>query len=89
MDLGIDRIVRDTFHSSLELAHGIPAELDLGEFDSRSTVETFRDHDIQRLIRQHEIAHDTDRMAEEAKHWTREQEETFAEDERNAAGEVR
>ena len=89
MDLGITHIVRDTFHSSLELAQGIMTELGLGEFDSRHTVETFRDRDTERLLRQRGIAHDTDRMAEEAKHWTRELEEMFAEDERTSAGEGR
>ena len=86
MDLGIDRIVRDTFHSSLELAQGVLVELGLGEFESRHTVETFRDHDTARLIAQHGIAHDTDRMIEETRHWTRELEEMFAEDERDTAG---
>ena len=89
MDLGIDRIVRDTFHSSLELARGILMELGLGDFECRHTVDTFRDHDTARLIQQHEIAHDTDRMIEEAKHWTRELEEMFAEDERETAGKRR
>ena len=84
MDLGIDHIVRDTFHSSLELAQGVMMELGLGDFESRQTVETFRDHDTARLIAQHGIAHDTDRMIEETRHWTRELEEMFAEDEREA-----
>ena len=60
-------------------------DLGLGAFESRHTVDTFRGHDTARLIQQHEIAHDTNRMAEEAKHWTRELEEMFAEDEREAA----
>ena len=85
MDLGITHIVRDTFHSSLELAYGVLMDLGLGAFESRHTVDTFRGHDTARLIQQHEIAHDTNRMAEEAKHWTRELEEMFAEDEREAA----
>ncbi len=84
MNLGIDRIVRDTFHSSLELAQGILMELGLGDLESRQTVETFRDHDTARLIAQHGIAHDTDRMIEETRHWTRELEEMFAEDDREA-----
>ena len=84
MDLGIDRIVRDTFHSSLELAQEILVELGLGGFESRQTVETFRDHDTARLIAQHGIAHDAERMIEETKHWTRELEEMFAQDEREA-----
>lgn len=87
MDLGITHIVRDTFHSSLELARAILKELGLDDFESRRTVDTFRDHDTERLLRQHAIAHDTDRMAEEARHWTRELEEMFAEDERNVAEE--
>ena len=84
MDLGITHIVRDTFHSSLELAQEILVELGLGDFESRKTVETFRDHDTARLIAQHGIAHDTDRMIEETRHWTRELEEMFAEDDREA-----
>ncbi len=89
MDLGIRHIVRDTFHSSLELARAILTELGLDAFESQRTVNTFRDHDTERLLRQHAIAHDTDRMAEEARHWTRELEEMFAEDERNATEEGR
>ena len=84
MDLGITHIVRDTFHSSLEIAYGILTELGLGDSESRHTVDTFREHDTSRLIQQHEIAHDTDRLVEEAKHWTRELEEMFAEDERTS-----
>ncbi len=84
MDLGIDHVVRDTFHSSLELAREVLMELGLGDFESRRTVETFREHDTARLMRQRGISHDVDRMAEEARHWTRELEEMFAEDERSA-----
>ena len=82
MDLGITHIVRDTFHSSLDLTYRILMELGLGDFESRHTVDTFRDHDTARLIQQHEFAHDIDRMAEETRHWTRELEEMFAQDER-------
>ena len=84
MDLGIAHVVRDTFHSSLELAHGVLMELGLGDFESRHTVDTFREHDTARLIQQHEIAHDIDRMAEETRHWTRELEEMFVQDERES-----
>ena len=84
MDLGITRIVRDTFHSSLELACGLLMELGLGDHESRRTVDTFRDHDTARLIQQHEIAHDPARLVEEARQWTRELEEMFVEDEREA-----
>ena len=89
MDLGITHIVRDTFHSSLEIAYGALMELGLGDSESRHTVDTFREHDTSRLIQQHEIAHGTDRLVEEAKQWTRELEEMFAEDERSAGGEGR
>ena len=89
MDLGIIHIVRDTFHSSLELAYGLLKELGLGDSESRHTVDTFREHDTSRLIQQHAIAHDTDRLVEEAKHWTRELEEMFAEDERTSGSKQR
>ena len=84
MELGIAHVVRDTFHSSLELARGVLVELGLGDFESRRTVDTFREHDTARLMQQRGISHDIDRMAEEARHWTRELEEMFAEDERSA-----
>ena len=89
MDLDITHIVRDTFHSSLELAYGVLTDLGLGDFESRHTVDTFREHDTSRLIQQHEIAHDPDRLVEDAKHWTRELEEMFAEDDRTSGSKQR
>ncbi len=84
MDLGIAHIVRDTFYSSLEMSYGILVGLGLSESESLHTVDTFRDADERRLIAQHEIADDPERMAKEAEHWSRELEDLFAQDERDS-----
>ncbi len=85
MDLGIVHVERDTFHSSLEMSYGILTELGLGDFDSRRTVDAFRDHDTFRLQQQHEAGGDWDRVAEGAQDWASELEEIFVQDERDAA----
>ena len=84
MDLGIAHIVRDTFYSSLEMSYGILVGLGLSESESLHTVDTFRDADERRLIAQHEIADDPERMARETEHWSRELEDLFAQDERDS-----
>ena len=43
-------------------------------------METSRDHDVERLFRQREMAGDTQRMAEDNKQWIKELEDMFNED---------
>jgi len=87
MDLGIDNVVRDTFHPSLEMAKIILTDLGLGSRESAKTVERFRDHDIERLHRQRPMAGDVQRMAEDHQNWVRELESMFDEDRKDAESE--
>ncbi len=84
MDLGIEHVVRDTFHSSLEMSEKILVELGLSESDSRNTVTTFRDHDVARLHKQRHMVGDMKKMSEDNKQWTKELEEMFNQDQRDA-----
>ena len=52
----------------------------LSKRESIRTVETSRDHDVERLFRQREMAGDTQRMAEDNKQWIKELEDMFNED---------
>ncbi|MBC6439341.1 MAG: cation:proton antiporter [Rhodospirillales bacterium] len=89
MELGITHITRDTFHSSLEMSHDILMALGFGDYESRRTVNTFRDHDVARLEHQHRMGQDAAASAEDSKAWTRELEEMFSQDEKEAAEERR
>tara|TARA_Y100001934_G_scaffold32408_1_gene36404 strand:+ start:16994 stop:17203 length:210 start_codon:yes stop_codon:yes gene_type:complete len=52
----------------------------LSKRESIRTVETSRDHDVERLFRQREMAGDMQRMAEDNKQWIKELEDMFNED---------
>jgi voltage-gated potassium channel Kch len=81
MDLGIENIVRDTFYSSLEMAHMTLRGLGFAEAEARRTVETFRDYDIERLYAHRDIHRDQEKMYRAAQDWAKELEELFAQDE--------
>lgn len=49
LELGVDRFVRETFASSLELAADVLSELGLPYSESREAVESFREHDDHML----------------------------------------
>ena len=81
MDLGIEDIVRDTFYSGLEMADMTLRGLGLSSSEARRAVETFRDHDIERLYAHHDIYRDDEKMAQAAQDWAKELEELFDQDE--------
>ena len=81
MDLGIEHIVRDTFYSGLEMADMTLRGLGLSSSEARRAVETFRDHDIDRLYAHHDIYRDEEKMMRATKDWALELEELFAQDE--------
>lgn len=62
MDRRVDGIVRDTFHSSLELSNlalrqlGVPAER------ASRAIQLFREHDERHLVATHPIRHDEDQL---------------------------
>jgi glutathione-regulated potassium-efflux system protein KefB len=57
MDLGVDGVVRETFHSSLELTSDVLQALGLDESSARERVGRFREHD-ERMLREQYLIHD-------------------------------
>jgi glutathione-regulated potassium-efflux system ancillary protein KefC/glutathione-regulated potassium-efflux system protein KefB len=80
MDLGVDRIVRETFFSSLELGEQVLRELGLSEWDAKDTAATFRRHDEEILQRQHAVYHDETRLIQTTQEAARELEGLFESD---------
>lgn len=70
MDLGVKMLVRETWHSSIELSAGILRELGLEERDVRHTVNTFRDFDEKSLLQQHAVYQDEEKLIQSAKQAT-------------------
>ena len=58
LDLGIKVLHRDTFYSSLKLSTEILIGLGFSREDAEQTVDTFRKHDEELLLRQHSIYQD-------------------------------
>jgi Kef-type K+ transport system membrane component KefB/voltage-gated potassium channel Kch len=80
MDLGVKLIERETFHSSLEIARQLLEGLGLSDTQARRAVETFRKHDVQRLMEAHEHHTDEERMLYLTKKSAEELEELFSQD---------
>ena len=83
MDPGIAHIVRNTFHSSLDMSCGVLVGLGPSESGGLCMMDTFRDVHERRLIARREVADGPERMAREAGHRSREPEGPFARDERD------
>lgn len=66
MDREVKAVVRETFHSSLELTREVLGRLDVPEAEIERTVETFRRHDEQLLYRQHAIYTDEKQLVQNA-----------------------
>lgn len=66
MDLGIEILYRDTFYSSLKLARAMLEGLGFPATEAERTVEMFRQHDEQLLLRQHAIYQDEQALIESA-----------------------
>ncbi len=80
MDRGIERIVRETFHSSLKLAEESLLALDLPGPHARQAVELFRLHDEKLLRDTHAIYQDDAQMIQTAKQAAVELRELFEAD---------
>ncbi len=80
MDLGVEVIQRETFLSSLDIARAVLEGLGLSHFDAEKAVETFRQHDEQRLRSSYEHHNDEEMMVMLAKKSAEELEELFAQD---------
>lgn len=82
MDIGVDKLIRETLLSSLELAHGILMELGYSPAEAQETVQMFRQHDEKLLARQHKIHEDEAQLIAASKAGAEELERLFGEDRR-------
>lgn len=80
MELGITRVFRDTFPSSLEMAHEMLVMLGYHPSRARQIVALFRQHDEERLKAQAAKFGDDAAIIEMAKRGSEELERLFAED---------
>jgi glutathione-regulated potassium-efflux system ancillary protein KefC/glutathione-regulated potassium-efflux system protein KefB len=82
MDIGVDKLIRETLLSSLELARDIFVELGYSPADAQETVRLFRQHDENLLARQHKIHEDEAQLIAASKAGAEELERLFGEDRR-------
>ena len=64
LDMGVKILFRDTFHSSLKLSTEVLKGLGIASDEAEHTVEMFRKHDEELLLRQHAIYQDEDALIE-------------------------
>jgi monovalent cation:proton antiporter-2 (CPA2) family protein len=80
MDRAIDGLVRDTFHSSLELGRMALTELGIEESAAAHAVALFRDHDEKTLLESHAIYRDEPRLIQSVRDAAEELESLFEAD---------
>jgi monovalent cation:proton antiporter-2 (CPA2) family protein len=80
MDLGVDRQIRETFLSSIELARDVLMAVGHTEAEANEAVRRFREHDEALLERQHKIYHDEAQLIAAARQGAEELERLFEED---------
>lgn len=80
MDIGVERLIRETFLSSLELARDVLVGLGYAEAEADEAVRRFRRHDEQLLAAQHKIHEDEAQLIAAAKQGAEELERLFEED---------
>ena len=80
MDLHIAGIVRETFHSSLDLSERVLARLGVPAATAARAIALFRAHDERTLDAMHELAGDERRLIESAQQAARELMELFESD---------
>ena len=80
MDLGITDFWRDTFYSSLKMSRATLEFLGFSRRESSEIVETFRQHDEQRLKDHHHMHKDEERLIYLTKQAAKELEDMFDQD---------
>ncbi|MDC7710821.1 monovalent cation:proton antiporter-2 (CPA2) family protein [Vogesella indigofera] len=82
MDIGVDKLIRETLLSSLELARDVFVELGYSPAEAQETVQLFRQHDEKLLSQQHKIHEDEAQLIAASREGAEELERLFAEDQR-------
>lgn len=84
MDLKVDGIVRETFHSSLRMSAMVLEALDVPASEARRAVELFREHDERTLARTHAVYDDEHQLIQTTQQAAAELAELFEADRRNS-----
>jgi voltage-gated potassium channel Kch len=79
-DLGIDAIYRETFPSSLEVAHTALLRLGLGIADAQRAVALFKQHDEAQLKVQHALQYDEAKLIQTSQEAAAQLKEPFESD---------
>jgi voltage-gated potassium channel Kch len=80
MDVGVDKLIRETLLSSLELARDVLVGLGYSAAEADEAVRLFRQHDEDLLARQHKIHDDEAQIIATARQGAEELERLFGED---------
>ena len=79
-EVGVHTVVRETLHSSLQLARAVLEELDIAPQDAARSVRPFEEHDARTLERQAAVFHDEAASRQAAMDSALELQQLFAED---------
>ena len=80
LELGITRVIRETFLSSIELTRDVLQELGFSYSEARATLDRFREHDERMLLESFQYQRDEKKLIEIAERSRRELESLFARD---------
>lgn len=80
MDVGVERIVRETFFSSLELAKDVLQGLGVPAAEAELTVQRFREYDEALIQRQYPFHQDEERLIASTREAAEELERVFEQD---------
>ena len=67
LDLGVQKIWRETLASGIEMAEAALTEIGLDESEARRTMERFREHDEDMLLKQHAVHKDESKVIDVSK----------------------
>lgn len=80
MDVGVDKLIRETLLSSMELARDVLIALGDSEADAEEAIRRFRRHDEELLATQHKIHKDEAQLIAASRQGAEELERLFEED---------
>lgn len=66
LDAGVKKIIRETFHSSIEMTEALLRGLGMSNLEARRTVRVFQAHDERRLIEDYQYWTDEQKLRERA-----------------------
>ena len=80
VDLGITRFYRETWHTSIEMAHQSLLQLGIASSDAAITIAQFKDHDLALLRRQQAVYQDEAKLIQTSREASEELQTLFESD---------